>query len=152
METRHFRLVAPAIALALLATAPVWCSPAAAQPKPGDDEVVGKVGSAEVKLGLVREFLRNADPAVRQQAEKDPQILVRLVRAELERLAVMNEARDKKWDQRPDVKQAIERARDQVIAASYLQSAVQLPQGFPSEAEIQTAYDLNKGNLMRQPE
>lgn len=151
MEPRLVTLVAPAIALGL-ALALLATTPAAAQPKPGDDEVVGKVGGAEVKLGLVRDFLRNADPAVRQQAEKDPSILVRLVRAELERLAVMNEARDKKWDQRPEVKQAIDRARDQVIAGSYLQSVVQLPQGFPSEAEIQAAYDLNKGNLMRQPE
>src|SRR5258706_2442617 len=147
MEVLFPRFVAPAIALALLTVAP-----ALAQPRPGDDEVVGKVGAAEVKLGLVREFLRNADPAVRQQAEKDPTILARLVRAELERLAVMNEARDKKWDQRPDVKQAIDRGRDQVIAGSYLQSAVQLPQGFPSDAEIQAAYEINKGNLMRAPE
>src|SRR3954471_17980306 len=138
------RFVAPAIALALLVAAP-----AVAQPRPGDDEVVGKVGSAEVKLGLVREFLRNADPNVRQQAEKDPTILARLVRGELERLAVMNEAREKKWDRRPEDKEASERARDQVIAGSYLQSVVQLPAGFPSEAEIQTAYEINKGNLMK---
>ena len=65
-------------------------APAGAQPRPDDGEVVGKVGNAEVKLGLVREFLRNADPNLRQQAEKDPQILARLVRGELERLAVLN--------------------------------------------------------------
>jgi peptidylprolyl isomerase len=142
-------LLAPAMLIATLTV------PAAAQqpaPRAGDDEVVGKVGGAEVKLGLVREFLKNADPAVRQQAEKDPSILYRLVRAELERLAVINEAREKKWDQRPEVKQAIERARDQVIVGSYLQSVVTLPPNFPSDAEVQAAYEVNKGNLMKQPE
>lgn len=127
-------------------------TPALAQPRPGDDEVVGKVGNAEVKAGMVREFLRNADPATRQQAEKDPKLLLPLVRAELERQAVMNEARDKKWDQRPEVKVMIDRARDQVIATSYLQSAVQLPQNFPSEAEVQAFYDGNKGNFTKAPE
>src|SRR3954447_2277083 len=99
-------LLAPALLLAMLAVPAGAQQPPAPTPRAGDDEVVGKVGGAEVKLGLIREFLKNADPAVRQQAEKDPSILYRLVRAELERLAVMNEARDKKWDQRPDVKQA----------------------------------------------
>lgn len=143
-------VIGAAVAACLIA------GPVAAQPAPaaraGDDEVVGRVGTAEVKLGLVREFLRNADPQLRQQAEKDPSILARLVRGELERMALLNEARDKKWDQRPEVKVAIERAREQVVLSSYLQSVVQVPENFPSEAEIQAAYEGNKGNLMKAPE
>jgi parvulin-like peptidyl-prolyl isomerase len=136
--------------LAALAFALVLAAPAAPGRAADDaNEVVGRVGSAEIKVGQIREFLRNADPNLRQQAEKDPQVLARLVRGDLGRMAVLNEAREKKWDQRPEVQAQIELARNQVMVNSYLQSVVQLPQGFPSDAEIQAAYDGNKGNLMK---
>ncbi|MEJ0071432.1 MAG: peptidylprolyl isomerase [Pseudomonadota bacterium] len=134
-------LVAIGLALAL----PTGPARAADDP----NEVVGKVGSAEIKLGQVRDFLRHLEPAARQQAEKDPQVLLPILRNDLGRLAVLNEARDKKWDQRPEVQAAIEQQRTQVIVASYLQSVVQLPPGYPSDAEVQAAYESNKGNLTK---
>ena len=145
MRQLLLRLPLAALALGLVPLGPAATARAADDP----NEVVGRVGNAEIKLGQVRDFLRAADPNVRQQAEKDPQVLNRLVRNELGRLAVLAEARDKKWDQRPDVQQAIEVARTNVIFGSYLQSIVQMPQGFPSDAEIQAAYETNKGNLMK---
>src|SRR4051794_6421389 len=101
-----------------------FIAPANAQ-RPGDDEVVGRVGTAEVKLGQVRDFLRGLDAPSRQQAEKDPQILARLVRGELERLAVLAEARDKKFEQRPEIQALLARAREQALVSSYMQSVVQ---------------------------
>ena len=144
---QQFALRSPlaALTLALALAVPVVAARAA------DDanEVVGRVGSAEIKLGQVRDFLRNADPNLRHQAERDPQVLARLVRGDLGRMAVLNEAREKKWDQRPEVQAQIELARNQVIVNSYLQSVVQLPQGFPTDAEIQSAYEVNKNALMK---
>src|SRR6266404_4642914 len=67
------------------------------------NEVVARAAGAEIKLGEVREMLRGLDPNMRQQMERDPQILARLPRARLERGAVLNEARSKKWEERPDV-------------------------------------------------
>src|SRR5205823_2492336 len=98
---RHLLLRLP---LAVLAIGLVPAGPAMSQ-RAGDDpnEIVGRVGAAEIKLGQVRDFLRAADPNLRQQAEKDPQVLNRLVRNELSRMAVLAEARDKKWEQRPEV-------------------------------------------------
>jgi peptidylprolyl isomerase len=116
------------------------------------NEVVGRVGGAEIKLGQVRDFLRAADPNLRQQAERDPQVLNRLVRTELGRMAVLAEARDKKWDQRPEIQALMEQARTNVMFGTYLQSVVQMPAGFPSDAEIQAAYETNKGNLMKPSE
>jgi parvulin-like peptidyl-prolyl isomerase len=113
------------------------------------NEVVGRAGSAEVKLGQIRESLQRMDPAARQQAQKDPQVLIPAIREDLGRQAVLNEARDKKWEQRPEVQTLLEQARNTVIVNSYLQSAVQLPAGFPSEPEILNAYEANKGNLLR---
>jgi len=139
------RLSRAGFALVLALAVPAGGARAADDP----NEVVGRAGSAEIKLGQIREFLRHLDPNARQQAEKDPQVLIPAIRNDLGRLAVSIEARDKKWDQRPDVQAAIEQARMNVIVGSYLQSVVQLPQGFPSDADIQTAYEANRGNLMK---
>lgn len=113
------------------------------------NEVVGRAGGVEIKLGQVRDFVNRLDPAARQQAQKDPQVVARLVRTELGRLALLNELAAKKWEQRPEVQAQIDNARQQVLVSSYLQSVVQLPPGFPSDAEVQAAYDGNKGVLMK---
>lgn len=131
--------------LAVLLSIPLAASRAADDP----NEVVGRVGSTEVKVGEMREFIRALAPNLRQQAEKDPQVLNRLVRAKLEQLAVLNEARDKKWEQRPEVMRQIDAARNQVLFTSYIESVARPPDSFPSEAEIATAYEANKANLMK---
>jgi len=132
-------------ALTLALALPVDGARAADDP----NEVVGRAGGAEVKVGQIREFLRHLDPNARQQAEKDPQALVPAIRNDLGRLAVYGEAQGKKWDQRPEVQAQLEQARMNVVLTSYLQSVVQLPAGFPSDAELQTAYEANRGNLMK---
>ena len=113
------------------------------------NEVVGRAGGAEIRLGQIREFLRHLDPTARQQAEKDPQALVPAIRNDLGRLAVYNEAQGKKWDQRPEVQAQLEQTRMNVVLTSYLQSVVVLPPGFPSDADVQAAYEANRGVLMK---
>jgi peptidylprolyl isomerase len=137
--------LAPGLVLALVLAVPAGGVRAADDP----NEVVGRAGNVEIKLGQIREFLRHADPALRQQVERDPQALVPAVRNDLGRMAVNAEAHDKKWDQRPEVQALIEQARMNVVVTSYLQSVIQLPQGYPSDAEIQAAYEANKGNFMK---
>jgi parvulin-like peptidyl-prolyl isomerase len=144
------RLLPLRLPLAGLALAVALGAPARAADDP--NETVGRVGTVEIKLGQVRDFLRAIDPNLRQQAEKDPQVLARIVRNELGRVAVLTEAREKKWDARPEVQAQVELARQQVILNSYLQSVVQLPAGFPSNAEVEAAYEGNKGNLMKPAE
>ena len=145
MKTFLLRSLPAAVALAVVSIAPLSTAHAADDP----NEVVGRAGGAEIKLGQVRAFVNRLDPASRQQAEKDPQVIVRLVRNELGRLALLNEVTAKKWDQRPEVQAQIEAARQQVLVSSYLQSVVQLPPGYPSDAEVQAAYDGNKASLMK---
>ncbi len=92
---------------------------------------------------------RTLDPAVRKQALGDPTLMAKLVRAELARMAVLKEAEARKWDQRPEVVQEIQRVRDEAITSSYLMSVSAPPADYPSEADIQSAYDLNRDALMR---
>jgi peptidylprolyl isomerase len=60
----------------------------------------------------------------------------------------LKEAEARKWDQRPEVVQEIQRVRDEAITAGYLKSISAPPADFPSEAEIKSAYDLNRDALM----
>ena len=118
-----------------------------AHPVPGT-EVVARLGTTDITASDLRNFVRTLDPAVRKQALADPAVMARLVRAELARIAVLKEAEAQKWEQRPEVVQEIRRVRDEAVVASFLKSVSAAPADYPSEAEIKTAYDLNRDALM----
>lgn len=113
-----------------------------------DSDVVARLGTIDIAASTLKAFVQTLDPAVRKQAAGDPALMAKLVRAELARIAVLKEARAQKWEQRPDVIAEIDRVRDEAITSSYLKSVSAPPAGYPSEAEIQSAYDLNRDALM----
>ncbi len=96
----------------------------------------------------VRQLLANADPAVRANVQHNPDALSALVRERLVQLILLQEARDKKWDQRPDIAAAANQARDAVIVNTYLASVSTVDPGYPSDADVQTAYDANKSRFI----
>ena len=61
---------------------------------------------------------------------------------------MLKEARSKKWEDEAAVKAQLERAREAAIGESYLQSISTPPDNYPSEAELQAAYDTNKASLL----
>lgn len=121
--------------------------PPLAAAEPGDD-VIARLGTVDVKVADLRDFVQGLDPLTRQQAAKDPQLLSRLVRIELARMAVLREARDQHWETQASVVRQIERARDQAIVSSYLASVTAPPGGFPSDSEIAAAYEQNRDRFM----
>jgi parvulin-like peptidyl-prolyl isomerase len=141
----NFRLLARSIATA---------APVALMSVPGvaaaaaNAEVVARLGMAEFTADSLSSFVRSLDPKLRSQALADRQLMTKLVGLELARIAVLNEAKAKKWPQRPDVVRQIERARDDAIYESYLGSVAAPDAGYPSEAEIQSAYELNRDSFM----
>jgi peptidylprolyl isomerase len=122
----------------------------AADPAPSNTgtDVVARLGATDITAQSLRNFVHTLDPAVRKQALADPEAMARLVRAELARMAVLKEAQAQKWEQRPEVAQEIQRVRDEAITASFLKSVSAPPADYPSEAEIKSAYDLNRDALM----
>jgi len=111
-------------------------------------EVVARLGATDISTATLSDFVHMLDKNVRKQALADPQIMSRLVRSELARVAVLNEARSKKWEQRPDVVSQINRAIDDAIVHSYLASVATPPDDYPSDADIQKAYDVNRESFM----
>jgi peptidylprolyl isomerase len=112
-------------------------------------EVVAQLGRADITAAMLDNFLRTLDPALRKQALDSNDVMDRLIRVEIARIALLNEAKAKKWDERPDVQEQIKRSRDQTIVNTYLASLSVPPSGYPSDDAIQSAYDLNRDSFMQ---
>jgi peptidylprolyl isomerase len=114
-----------------------------------DDTVVAQRGADQITVAQVRAMIASADPATRHRLTTDQSALKALLRDLLVRQAVLEQAKSEKWDQRPEVASLLQRVHDQAIVDSFLAAQASLPAGFPSDAEIQAAYDQNKSRLMQ---
>lgn len=132
------RPLSVAVALAALALA----YPATA------DEVIARVGTVDVTATEVRALLDGLSAQQREALSKDPAALGRMLRQLLAGRLLLAEAEARKWDQRPEVAAAIERARQSVIAESYLKTKAVAPADYPSDADIASAYDANRTSFL----
>jgi parvulin-like peptidyl-prolyl isomerase len=111
-------------------------------------EVLAKVGETEVTIEEIRDGIGSLSAAEQAALERDPSLLSQVVRTLLVQRLVLQEATAKQWDKQPAVKVKAERARQTAIAQSYLESVATPPETYPSEAELQAAYDANKAALL----
>ena len=107
-------------------------------------EVVARVGGKEVTTEEVRSYLDTIDPGERAALARDPALASQVVRTYLARQAVLKEARAAQWDERPEVKAQLDRVRSQALVELYLQTVSRPAEGYPSDAEVQAAYDANR--------
>jgi parvulin-like peptidyl-prolyl isomerase len=140
---RAWKGFAAALALAGAAATMSWPVEAAKE-----DDVVARLDGNEVKASDLKAALEAIDPALRRQAEQNPQLMAQLVRAAVGRMAVLAEAHKQSWDSRPQVVNQVEQAKRDVVIASFLQSVSVPPDGYPGEKEIAAAYDANRDRLM----
>ena len=123
---------------------PLLAALAAGVAAPAAAEVVARAGTAEVTGDELRAYLDGLAPAERAALAKDPALLAQVARAYLASQAVLREAQARKWDARPEVRAQLDRVRDEALEALYLQVVSQPPEGYPSDAEVQAAYDANR--------
>lgn len=138
--------------LVLLFTASAFAQAPAGKPAAGSigapaSDVIARVGDLDVKLDEVKSALAKLDQREQDAVAKNPALLNQVVRLLLVQRLMLNEATSKKWDEKPQVKAAIERARDSAITESYLQSISEPAPGYPSETELEVAYDQAKPSL-----
>ena len=117
-----------------------------------DSDVVAKVGNAQITVGDVAAILGQLDPAKRAEVVKDPALLEQLVKSAALKRVVLEEALAQKWDEQPDVKELVERARNEAVADSYLISKISVPPDYPGDAEVKAYYDANKAKLTTAPQ
>src|SRR5262249_12244646 len=107
-------------------------------------DVVGRIGTVEVTAPEVRAYVETLPAQDQSALAKDPTLLSQVVRGYLARQVVLKEAQAKKYDQQPTVKAQLDRVRDEALTELYLQSVSRAPESYPSDAEVQAAYDGNK--------
>lgn len=112
------------------------------------DEVLGKIGEVEVKTDEVRELISGLASSNGAALSNRPDAVNEYVRALLIQKLILQKATRDGWDKDPEVISKIVRARETVIAESYLESATTLPEGYPSDTEITAAYEKAKDGLL----
>jgi len=112
------------------------------------DSVIARVGDSQVTAGEIRSAIENLDANTQAAVARDPSALSQVVRAILAQRLVLKEALAKKWDQNPAVTAGLARLRDSAISQTYLQAVSKPPESYPSDTELQAAYDANKAQLL----
>lgn len=112
-------------------------------------QVVAERGADQITAPQARQMLAALDPDARAKVLADPNGVQNLLRDALVGRAVLEAAQSQHWDQRPEVAAAAQHARDAAVAQSFLASVAAPPSAYPSEAELQAAYDRNRAQLMQ---
>src|ERR1700758_2006398 len=138
----------PLLAGSIIAIGSLGSVLAASEPSASDTNVIARVGDTEIKLDEIRAGIESLDAREQAALARDPSLLNQTVRTLLMRRVVLKEALAKHWDTEPAVATLIQRARDNAVIESYLQSVSKPPDSFPTESELQAAYDARKSQLL----
>jgi parvulin-like peptidyl-prolyl isomerase len=136
--------------LSILGSSLIASTALAADPSQATSEsgVIARIGDTEVKFDEMRASIESLDAREQAALARDPSLLNQVVRTFLVRRVVLKEALAKKWDQESAVAAQIQRARDNTIVETYLQSVSKPADTYPSDAEVQSAYESRKTQLL----
>jgi parvulin-like peptidyl-prolyl isomerase len=106
------------------------------------------VGDLEVNLDEIKSALGNLDVRELAAVSRDPALLNQVVRSLLVQRLLYREALAKKWDQSEQAVARLERLRQSAVTESYLESVSQPPAGWPTDPEVQAAYEANQASWL----
>jgi len=112
------------------------------------DPAVATLGSISVSTRELRDMLTRLPEAERERLAEDRTAVDRLLRTRLMEKALVEQARNLGWAERAEIRRQILAAQDQIMFQTYLESVSKVPDSYPSEAELQAAYDQNKERLL----
>ncbi|WP_240466894.1 peptidylprolyl isomerase [Comamonas sp. lk] len=120
-------------------------------PTKTSDTAVAKLGTLQISSAEVQQLLRAMPESERAKVKSNREGLDNWLRQRLASEALLREAQQKKWAERPEVKTRIDAAiKDvtaRIVSNSYLESIARLPADFPNDADISTAYERAKPQL-----
>ena len=105
---------------------------------------IARAEPAPISDADLRASVAKLDAAEQAALTKDPALRQQVVQLMVAQRLLLQEARNNKWDERPDVQVKMERAREAALAESWLQSVAAPPAGFPGEDELKAAYDARR--------
>lgn len=113
------------------------------------EEVLARMGTIEIKRA---DMERTVGPIPAKVTAEQMRALDQALRTELMRRALLAEALQAGWEKKPEVQQQLEAAREQVIVSSYVNQQARPDADYPTETDIQTAYEANKQLFVRPPQ
>jgi parvulin-like peptidyl-prolyl isomerase len=119
----------------------------AADAPPGAD-LVAQRGDVRLTGAELQDVLSLLDPAARAQVTATQQNLANFARQRVLNMAILAEAKAKKWDTQPDIVRKVAEARDAVVTQTYLASLVPPDPAYPNDADVAAAYESNKSRLV----
>jgi peptidylprolyl isomerase len=122
-------------------------APASAPQPAAAGDVIAQAGSIELKSADVRALVASLPATERAAATTNPSALEQLVRSELARRSILSEAKATGFDRQPDTIAAFDRVHDEILVRLWLANKSSAPAAFPSDAELNTAYENNKASL-----
>nr|WP_240154445.1 peptidylprolyl isomerase [Comamonas sp. Tr-654] len=132
----------------LMGTTPTQAATTTAKPL---EPAVARLGNISISSTEVQQLLRAMPESERVKVQANREGLENWLRQRLAGEALLHEAQQKKWAERPEVKARIDAAvKDvtaRVISTSYLASVAKLPANYPSEADVKAAYERAKPQL-----
>lgn len=135
------------LALMLLISSNTMAHAATSAPK-ASEPAVAKLGTISISSAEVQQLLRNMPEGERAKVKNNPEAVQNWLRQRLASEALLREAQQKKWAERPEVKArvdaAIKEVTARIVSTSYLESVIRLPAGFPSDADVSAAYERAK--------
>jgi len=131
-----------------VAAAPATPAPAAPAGRGSGNDVIARVGNADVTADDIRAYVAKLDPREQAALARDPTLLSQAVRLLLANRLVLQEVAAKKWDQQPSVAAQLDRVRENAVVELYLQSVSVPPASFPSEDDLQKVYDANRAAFL----
>lgn len=129
---------------------------AAQQPAPGVNTegagpAVARLGNQQIGLPELQRVLASLPAETREQLRGNRGALEAWIRSRLAQKAVLEQADAQGWRQRPEVEQQTRAATEQIVFRDYMLSVSQVPEGYPSAAELQQAYDSGKAQWVTPP-
>jgi len=111
-------------------------------------QTLAKLGDIELKTADVRETIAGLEVTREVVLTKDPAALEQYVKALLIQRYILQQAQEQKLDQEPAIIAQLVRARETALAEAYLQKNSAPPAGYPSEEELNAAYEGAKDKLL----
>jgi parvulin-like peptidyl-prolyl isomerase len=119
-------------------------APAPATPANAATNVIVHANGAELTAEDVRAYLSSLNGQQQAAMVQNPALLDQAVKLLLANRLVEQEIATKKWDQQPAIATQLNRVRQNAAIEFYLQSISTPPQDFPSDQDLQKAYDANR--------
>lgn len=137
------------LTLAMLMSSPLaFAATSAASPQASS---VARLGNINISSTEIQQLLRAMPESERIKVQANREGLENWLRQRLASEALLREAQEKKWAERPEVKMrvaaAIKDITARIVSSSYLASVAKLPADYPSDADVKSVYERSKSQL-----